>query len=127
MEGLKQMETEYLAKFDATGCRETTIVKDVHYASDEERQKYIDDGYVPISDEDYQHYIGNRSAGDNGTGYIRDPKTGKPVSAPPMPSSVPAVNAVDATVSSEIMDMAEMMLEMSKTMENIQTAGGDII
>lgn len=77
---------EYLAKFDATGCRETTIVKDVHYASDEERQKYIDDGYVPISDEDYQHYIGNRGAGDNGTGYIRDPKTGKPVSAPPAPA-----------------------------------------
>lgn len=80
------METEYLAKFDATGCRETTIVKGVHYASDEERQKYIDDGYVPISDEDYQHYIGNRGAGDNGTGYIRDPKTGKPVSAPPAPA-----------------------------------------
>ena len=76
---------EYLAKFDATGCRETTIVKGVHYASDEERQKYIDDGYVPISDEDYQHYIGNRGAGDNGTGYIRDTKTGKPVSAPPAP------------------------------------------
>ena len=80
------METEYLAKFDATGRRETTIVKGVHYASDEERQKYIDDGYVPISDEDYQHYIGNRGAGDNGTGYIRDPKTGKPVSAPPAPA-----------------------------------------
>ena len=77
---------EYLAKFDATGYRETTIVKGVHYASDEERQKYIDDGYVPISDEDYQHYIGNRGAGDNGTGYIRDPKTGKPVSAPPAPA-----------------------------------------
>jgi len=77
---------EYLAKFDAAGRRETTIVKDVHYASDEERQKYIDDGYVPISDEDYQHYIGNRGAGDNGTGYIRDPKTGKPVSAPPAPA-----------------------------------------
>ena len=77
---------EYLAKFDAAGRRETTIVKDVHYASDEERQKYIDDGYVPVSDEDYQHYIGNRGAGDNGTGYIRDPKTGKPVSAPPAPA-----------------------------------------
>ena len=76
---------EYLAKFDAAGRRETTIVKDVHYASDEERQKYIDDGYVPVSDEDYQHYIGNRGAGDNGTGYIRDTKTGKPVSAPPAP------------------------------------------
>lgn len=80
------METEYLAKFDTTGRRETTIVKGVHYASDEERQKYIDDGYIPISDEDYQHYIGNRGAGDNGTGYIRDPKTGKPVSAPPAPA-----------------------------------------
>ena len=80
------MENEYLAKFDATGRRETTIVKGVHYATDEERQKYINDGYIPISDEDYQHYIGNRGAGDNGTGYIRDPKTGKPVSAPPAPA-----------------------------------------
>ena len=76
---------EYLAKFDSSGHRETTVVKGVHYATDEERQKYINDGYIPISDEDYQYYIGNRGAGDNGTGYIRDTKTGKPVSAPPAP------------------------------------------
>ena len=76
---------EYLAKFDAVGQRETTVVSGVHYATDEERQKYIDDGYIPISDEDYQHYVGNRGMGDNGTGYIRDQKTGKPVSAPPAP------------------------------------------
>ena len=79
------MENEYLAKFDAAGHRETTVVSGIHYATDEERQKYIDDGYIPISDEDYQHYIGNRGAGNNGTGYIRDPKTGKPVSAAPAP------------------------------------------
>ena len=79
------METEYLAKFDAAGYRETTVVSGVHYSTNEERQKYIDDGYIPISDEDYQHYVGNRGAGPNGTGYIRDPKTGKPVSAPPAP------------------------------------------
>ena len=79
------METEYLAKFDATGRRETTVAEGVHYTTDEERQKYIDDGYIPISDEDYQHYVGNRGMGDNGTGYIRDPKTGKPASAPPAP------------------------------------------
>ena len=79
------METEYLAKFDAAGYRETTVVSGVHYSTNEERQKYIDDGYIPISDEDYQHYVGNREAGQNGTGYIRDPKTGKPVSAPPAP------------------------------------------
>lgn len=77
---------EYLAKFDTTGHRETTVVSGVHYTTDAERQKYIDDGYIPISDEDYQHYIGNRGQGDNGTGYIRDQKTGKPISAPPAPS-----------------------------------------
>mgnify|MGYP000849247810 CR=1 FL=1 len=77
------METEYLAKFDAAGYRETTVVSGVHYSTDEERQKYINDGYIPISDDDYQHYVGNRGAGDNGTGYIRDQKTGKPIFAPP--------------------------------------------
>ena len=74
-----------LSKFDAHGVRIATVLSGVHYTSDEDRQKYINDGYIPISDEDYQHYIGNRGAGDNGTGYIRDPKTGKPVSAPPAP------------------------------------------
>ena len=77
--------TELLSKFDATGRRVSTLVKEIHYTTDEERQSYIAVGYIPISDEDYQHYIGNRGAGDNGTGYIRDPKTGKPVSAPPAP------------------------------------------
>lgn len=76
------METEYLAKFNTTGHREATVVSGVHYTTDEERQKYMDEGYIPIPDEDYQHYIGNRGMGDNGTGYIRDPQTGKPVSAP---------------------------------------------
>ena len=79
------METEYLAKFDVPGRREITIVSGVHYKTEAARQTYISDGYIPISDEDYQHYIGNRGVGDNGTGYIRDPKTGKPVSAPPAP------------------------------------------
>ena len=83
------METEYLAKFDTTGRRETTVAEGVHYTTDEERQKYLDDGYIPITDEDYQHYVGNRGMGDNGTGYIRAQKTGKPVSAPPAPPAPP--------------------------------------
>ena len=89
------MENEYLAKFDAVGHRETTVVSGVHYATDEERQKYLEDGYIVISDEDYQHYIGNRGMGDNGTGYIRDPKTGKPVSAPPAVEEEPQGPPVD--------------------------------
>ena len=79
------MEKEKLSKFDAQGKRTETVIAGIHYATNEERQAYIDDGYIPITDEDYQHYIGNRGTGDNGTGYIRDPKTGKPVSAPPAP------------------------------------------
>lgn len=88
---------EYLAKFDASGCRQGTVVSRVHYSSDEKRQTYLDDGYTPISDDEYQYYIGNRGAGDNGTGYIRDPKTGKPVSAPPAPHAEtdPATPPVD--------------------------------
>lgn len=80
---------EYLAKFDAAGHRTTTVINGIHYTMDAERQTYIKDGYIPISDEDYQTYIGNRGAGDNGTGYIRDPQTGKPVSAPPAPAADP--------------------------------------
>ena len=92
---------EYLAKFDTVGHRETTVVSGVHYATDEERQKYIDDGYIPISDEDYQHYIGNRGAGDNGTGYIRDKETGKPISAPP----APPVEAEPKSIEPEVDDV----------------------
>ena len=80
---------EYLAKFDAAGRRTTTVINGIHYTTDAERHKYLDDGYIPISEEDYQTYIGNRGAGDNGTGYIRDAKTGKPVSAPPTPAADP--------------------------------------
>ena len=40
------MKTEYLTKFDDGGRRETTVINGVHYATDEERQMYIDDGYI---------------------------------------------------------------------------------
>ena len=102
---------EYLAKFDASGHRETTVVSGVHYTADEERQKYIDDGYIPISDEDYQHYVGNRGMGDNGTGFIRDPKTGKPVSAPPAPP-VQATEEPTANVPETELAVMEGMVDM---------------
>ena len=76
---------ELLSKFDTAGNRKATVIIGIHYTTNAERQKYIDDDYVPISEEEYQYYIGNRGVGDNGTGYIRDTKTGKPVSAPPAP------------------------------------------
>lgn len=92
------MEKEKLSKFDAQGKRTATVLFGIHYATNEECQAYIAAGYISISDEDYQHYIGNRGAGDNGTGYIRDTKTGKPVSAPPAPEAEehPVAPPVDA-------------------------------
>ena len=76
---------EMLAKFDRNGCRETTVLEGVHYRDEASRESYIRQGYIAISEEDFAYYVGVRGTGDNGTGYIRDTKTGKPVSAPPAP------------------------------------------
>ena len=133
------MENKYLAKFDINGRRETTVAKGVHYTTGEEQQKYINDGYIPISDEDYQRYIGNRGAGDNGTGYIRDPKTGKPVSAPPYaPSQEERANAFASTYTARVQELnseivaamadgdeeliAELKAEKGKALEAYQKA-----
>jgi hypothetical protein len=71
----------YLCKFDDDGKRIATVVEGVHYKTDAEKAKYIADGYIETSDEDYQYYIGNRGTGENGTGYIRG-EDGKPTDAP---------------------------------------------
>jgi hypothetical protein len=105
------MEKGKLSKFDAQGKRTETVIAGIHYATNEERQAYIDDGYIPISDEDYQHYIGNRGTGENGTGYIRDPKTGKPVSAPPAPP-VQATEEPTANVPETELAVMEGMVDM---------------
>ena len=99
---------EILSKFDEAGGRMATVFPCVHYNTDEERQTYITDGYIPISDEDYQHYIGNRGMGDNGTGYIRDPKTGKPVSAPPIETTEEPTANVPETELAVMEGMVDM-------------------
>ena len=100
-----------LSKFDAHGVRVATVLPGVHYTSDDERQKYINDGYIPISDEEYQYYIGNRGTGDNGTGYIRDTKTGTPVSAPPTPP-VEVTEEPTANVPETELAVMEGMVDM---------------
>jgi hypothetical protein len=72
----------YLCKFDETGRRTSTVAEGIHFKADAEKQAYLDDGYIETSDEDYQYYVGNMGAGANGTGYVRDAETGKPVDAP---------------------------------------------
>lgn len=71
----------YFCKFNKNGEREASVPSTMvdRYGG---KENLISDGYIEISDEDYQYYVGNRGQGNNGTGYIRDSTTGKPISAP---------------------------------------------
>lgn len=71
----------YLMKFDEKGKKIAAVP--LTLADDwggEEKLK--SERYIEISDEDWNYYTGNMGDGDNGTGYIRDSATGKPISAP---------------------------------------------
>jgi len=72
----------YLCKFDENGRRGETHPAG-NSMTDEQKQAMIAEGFIEISAEDWHYYVGNMGNGDNNTGYVRDPKTGKPVSAPP--------------------------------------------
>ena len=72
----------YIAKFNSRGsCME--IYEDNMFP--EVKAEMLANGCFEISDTEHDYYVGNMGAGDNGTGYIRDAVTGKPVSAPPAP------------------------------------------
>ena len=73
----------FIAKFDENGKRTKTLLACEY--TDEQKQEMYADGFVDLSEDDWNYYVGNMGAGDNGTGYIRDAVTGKPVSAPPAP------------------------------------------
>lgn len=82
---IKETIRFYLCKFDVAGRRASTVPID-GLMTEEQVAQYVTDGYIKITSEEWAYYVGNRGAGDNGTGYIRDTKTGKPVSAPPVPT-----------------------------------------
>lgn len=71
---------EYLSKFDSVGKRIASYPLDNTLTNDK-KAELIADGYIEISEEEWNYYAGNRSAGKNGTGYIRG-KDGKPTDAP---------------------------------------------
>lgn len=85
----------YLSKFDAAGHRTVSVPVDITL-SDTRKAELLADGYIEIPKEDWEYYIGVHGNGDNGTGYIRDSKTGKPVSAPAyVPTMAEKVAALD--------------------------------
>ncbi len=94
----------YLAKFDDGG-----VCRAIYLAGTKNAGEAA--GCVEISDEEWAYYIGNRGQGDNGTGYIRDPKTGKPVSAPPAPP-VETTEEPTASVPETELAVMEGMVDM---------------
>jgi hypothetical protein len=68
----------------------------------EKRQELENDGFIEISEEEWNYYTGNMGEGENGTGYIRDMTTGLPVSAPPNePSQEEKIAELDFTYTNQ--------------------------
>lgn len=87
----------YLSKFDSDGKRVASYPLDKTITK-EQYTKLLDEGYIEISEEDWNYYVGNKGQGANGTGYIYDSTTGKPISAPP---HVPTKEEKLATLDSQ--------------------------
>jgi hypothetical protein len=93
------MEQTYLCKFDETGRRTETLL--TCEFTEEEKQQKIAEGYIEISQEDWEYYVGNKGNGKNGTGYIRG-KDGKPTDAPAyVPSKEEKLAALDSQYDSD--------------------------
>lgn len=99
-----------IAKFD-DGRIISKLISGINFNAGEE-QSYFADGYIEISKEDWEYYIGVHGNGDNGTGYIRDSKTGKPVSAPPyVPTTAEKVAALDNQYETDKKTLASYYLD----------------
>lgn len=95
---------KYLTKFDLNGKRITSYAND-STMTEERYAELINDGYIEISEEDWNYYVGNKGQGKNGTGYIRG-KDGKPTDAPAYePTTDEKIAALDADYSHQKADL----------------------
>ena len=102
---------KYLSKFDSKGKRIASYPLD-NSIDDKKREELIADSYIEISEEDWNYYVGNNGAGANGTGYIRDVKTGKPVDAP---AYVPTVGEKMAEIKANYESQIDTLKESLAT------------
>ncbi len=101
----------YFTKFDSDGKRGATYP--TAGMSDEQKQQYIADGYIEISEEDWNYYVGNNGNGKNGTGYIRG-ADGKPVDAPAyVPSKEEKLAALDAQYDADKAELVKYFAEVA--------------
>lgn len=103
------MEQTYLCKFDTDGRRTETLLT-CEFTEEEKAQK-IADGYIEISEEDWNYYVGNKGQGKNGTGYVRG-KDGKPTDAPAyVPTKEEKLAALDAQYVADKAELSKYYVE----------------
>ena len=103
------MEQTYLCKFDSAGNRTETLL--ACGFNEEEKAQKIADGYIEISEEDWNYYVGNNGTGANGTGYIRG-KDGKPTDAPAhVPSTEEKRQAIIAQYEADKAGLQEQLID----------------
>lgn len=98
----------YMSLFDADGKRVTSVPCDDDL-TDEKKAALEADGYVEIDEGEWNYYVGNKGAGDNGTGYVR--KDGKPVSAPAyVPTAAEQADALAATYEAQVKGLDDQIV-----------------
>ena len=103
------MEQTYLCKFDSNGRRIETLL--TCEFTDEEKQQKIADGYIEISEDEWNYYVGNKGQGANGTGYIRG-KDGKPTDAPAhVPSKEEQLAQLDSQYNADKAELTQYFAE----------------
>ena len=103
------MEIKYLCKFDEEGNRTETYVTGIHFTdeTDEFVQQKLNDGFVFVSDEDYNNLLGNNA--DNQV-YIRNSDgTFKP-KPPYVPTAYELLEQEAATTKTKMVSMKDDLL-----------------
>lgn len=103
------MEIKYLCKFDEEGNRTETYVTGIHFTdeTDEFVQQKLNDGFVFVSDEDYNNLLGNNA--DNQV-YIRNSDgTFKP-KPPYVPTAEELLEQEAATTKTKMVSMKDDLL-----------------
>lgn len=98
----------YMSLFDADGKRVTSVPCDDDL-TDEKKASLEADSYVEIDEDEWNYYVGNKGAGDNGTGYVR--KDGKPVSAPAyVPTAAEQADTLAATYETQVKELDDQIV-----------------
>ena len=98
----------YKSLFDTDGKRVTSVPCDDDLTN-EKKAALEADGYVEIDEDEWNYYVGNKGAGDNGTGYVR--KDGKPVSAPAyVPTAAEQADTLSATYEAQVKELDDQIV-----------------